>query len=146
MTVKMKKKIVYVPMAADILHHGHINIINKARTLGTVVIGLYDDALIASYKRIPVMNLEKRKVVMESIKGVDRIEVQSIETFESILRKIKPDYVVHGDDWKAGAQNKMRQNIVKIIGEWGGKLVEPKYTKEISTTALIEHIRKSGKE
>jgi phosphoenolpyruvate mutase len=142
--MKNKKKTVYVPMAADVLHHGHINIISKARELGEVVVGLYDDTLIANYKRVPMMSLEKRKLVVENIKGVDRIVVQSVNTFDAVLKDLKPDYVVHGDDWKTSPQKKMREHIIKIISEWGGELVEPKYTKGISSTALIEDSKKNG--
>lgn len=139
-----KNKIVYVPMAADVIHHGHIRIINVAKELGEVVIGLYDDSMIASYKRVPLMDFNKRKVVVENIKGVSKIVVQSISNFDSVLRDLKPDYVVHGDDWKTTSQNKQRQRILDIISEWGGELVEPKYTKGISSTALIESNKKNG--
>ena len=139
-----KNKTVYVPMAADVIHHGHINIINVAKELGDVVVGLYDDTLIASYKRVPLMDFHKRKIVIENIKNVDRIVVQSVNNFDHVLRDLRPDYVVHGDDWKHTSQNKMREHILNIISEWGGELVEPKYTKGISSTALIENNKKNG--
>ena len=91
-----KKKIVYVPMAADVVHHGHLNIIKTARELGDVVIGLFDDELIASYKRVPMMDFEKRKVVVENIVGVKSIVTQNLENFEQILYELRPDYVQHG--------------------------------------------------
>jgi len=118
---EQKNKTVYVPMAADVIHHGHLNIISAARELGDVTIGLFDDALIASYKRVPMMDFEKRKIVVENIKGVKSIVSQNLDNFESILRTLKPDYVVHGDDWKIGVQSKMRQNVLDIITEWGRK-------------------------
>jgi phosphoenolpyruvate mutase len=139
-----KNKIVYVPMAADVLHHGHINIINTARSLGEVVVGLYDDSLIASYKRVPLMELEKRKMVVENIKGVDRVVVQGVDNFDSVLRELKPQYIVHGDDWKTGPQSKMRNHVLGIIKEWEGELIEPTYTEGVSSTALIENRKKNG--
>ena len=120
MTTK-KNKIVYVPMAADVLHHGHINIINTARSLGKVVVGLYDDTLIASYKRVPLMSIKERKIVLENVKGVDKIVVQGVDNFDSILRDLKPDYVVHGDDWKNSPQKRMRTHILSLIKEWDGE-------------------------
>ena len=141
---EQENKTVYVPMAADVIHHGHLNIISVARELGDVTIGLFDDALIASYKRVPMMDFEKRKIVVENIKGVKSIVSQNLDNFESILRTLKPDYVVHGDDWKIGVQSKMRQNVLDIITEWGGQLIEPSYTKGISSTALIEDSKKNG--
>jgi phosphoenolpyruvate mutase len=143
MTTK-KNKIVYVPMAADVLHHGHINIINTAQSLGKVIVGLYDDTLIASYKRVPLMSIEERKIVLENVKGVDEIVIQGVDNFDSILRDLKPDYVVHGDDWKNSPQKRMRTHILSLINEWGGELVEPSYTKGISSTALIENKKKNG--
>ena len=144
MNDNMEKAVVYVPMAADVVHHGHLNIINVAKALGDVVIGLFDDTLIASYKRVPLMDFEKRKIVVENIKGVKAIVSQGLHNFDSVLRELKPDYVVHGDDWKTGKQSAMRDNIVDIISEWGGKLVEPAYTAGISSTALIENSKKNG--
>jgi len=144
MNDNMKKAVVYVPMAADVVHHGHLNIINVAKAMGDVVIGLFDDALIASYKRVPLMDFEKRKIVVENIKGVKSIVPQGIDNFDSVLRQLKPDYVVHGDDWKTGKQSVMRDNVINIISEWGGKLVEPAYTTGISSTALIENSKKNG--
>ena len=143
MTIK-KQKTVYVPMAADVLHHGHINIINTANALGRVVIGLYDDTLIASYKRVPLMELEKRRLVVENIRGVDEVIVQSVTNFDDVIKKLRPDYVVHGDDWKSSSQKKMRTHILELISEWGGELVEPTYTEGISSTALIESKKKNG--
>ena len=70
------KKIVYVPMAADIIHPGHLNIIKQASQLGYVVVGLFSDKAIASYKRVPLMNYEQRKIIVENIKGVDEVVIQ----------------------------------------------------------------------
>ncbi len=137
-------KTVYVPMAIDILHTGHINIINVARELGEVTIGLLSDKAISSYKRLPLFDLEQRKIICENIKGVDSIIVQESHDYEPILRKLKPDYLVHGDDWKAGIQAKVREKVIKILNEWGGKLVEPDYTKDISSSSLANELSKNG--
>ena len=95
-----KKKTVYVPMAIDILHTGHINIINTARNLGEVTIGLLSDKAIMNYKRLPLLELEKRKKIIENIKGVKSIVIQDTYDYEPVLRELQPDYLVHGDDWK----------------------------------------------
>ena len=60
-------KKVYVPMAADLLHEGHLNIINEAKKRGQVLIGLLTDKAISEYKDIPLLNYEQRKIVMETI-------------------------------------------------------------------------------
>jgi len=137
-------KKVYVPMAVDILHTGHINIINAARDLGEVTIGLLSDKAIMNYKRLPLIEIEKRKMIVENIKGVKSIIIQDTYDYEPILRKLKPDYLVHGDDWKTGIQSEMREKIINILREWGGELVEPEYTKGISSTVLIDELTKNG--
>ena len=139
-----KNKKVYVPMAVDILHTGHINIINAARDLGEVTIGLLSDKAIMNYKKLPLIEIEKRKIIIENIKGVKSIIIQDTYDYEPILRKLKPDYLVHGDDWKTGIQSKMREKVISILKEWGGELVEPEYTKGISSTVLIDELTKNG--
>ena len=57
-----KKKIVYIGLAADILHEGHINILKTASKLGTVIVGLLTDTAIASYKKLPFLNFNQRKI------------------------------------------------------------------------------------
>jgi len=85
-------------MSADLIHPGHINILQRAAELGEVTIGLLTDAAIASYKRLPHMTFEQRKAVVENLKGVTRVVAQETLDYVPNLRRLKPDYVVHGDD------------------------------------------------
>ena len=101
-------KIVYVGMSADLVHPGHINIIKEATKLGEVTVGLLTDEAIASYKRLPFLTYEQRKTVIEQIKGVHTVVPQFTLDYSSNLREIKPDYVVHGDDWGSGVQGGTR--------------------------------------
>ena len=139
-----KKKIVYVGLSADILHEGHINILKIASKLGHVIVGLLTDRAIASYKKLPYLNFDQRKVVLENIKYVDKIIPQKTLDYIENLKIIKPSYVVHGDDWKEGIQKKTRQRVIKILKLWGGKLIEPKYTKNISSTNIKSKILNQG--
>src|SRR3989344_959827 len=132
-----KRKIVYVAMSADLLHPGHLNIINKAQKLGKVVIGLLTDGAIASYKRVPFLTYEQRRTMIENVKGVSVVIPQTTLDYTTNLRRLKPGYVVHGDDWKTGVQKEVRERVIKTLKEWGGKLVEPKYTFGVSSTKLI---------
>ena len=134
-------KKVYVPMAADLLHEGHLNIINEAKKLGKVVVGLLTDKAIAEYKEIPILNYEQRKIVMESIMGIDLVVEQKTWDYEPVLRDLKPDFLVHGDDWKTGPQKEMRLKCITIIGEWKGKVIDIPYTKGISTTQITKNIK-----
>ena len=106
---------VYVAMSADLVHPGHLNIIKKATELGEVTIGLLTDAAIASYKRLPYMNFEQRKAVVENLKGVERVVAQETLDYVPNLRKYRPDFVVHGDDWREGVQREVRQAVIDAI-------------------------------
>jgi len=138
----MKK--VYVGMSADLIHHGHLNIIKEARKLGDVIVGLLTDKAIASYKRLPYLTYEQRKVIVENIKGVKKVVPQEILDYVPNLKKLKPDYVVHGDDWRIGIQKETREKVIKALKEWGGELVEIPYTKGISSTYLNSRVREIG--
>ena len=98
----MKKKISYVALAADILHEGHVNILKTASKYGKVVVGLLTDKAVASYKKLPYLNFDQRRVIIQNIKYVDKVIPQNTLDHTENLNKIKPDYVVHGDDWKKG--------------------------------------------
>ncbi len=140
---KAEKK-VYVGMAADIIHEGHLNIINEAKKLGYVVVGVLTDEAIASYKRIPFTPYKHRKAIVESLKGVGEVIPQETLDYVPNLQKVRPDYLVHGDDWKTGVQQKTRQRAIDALSEWNGQLVEPQYTKGVSSTQLIEALKEKG--
>src|SRR3989338_2148288 len=138
----MKK--VYVAMGTDILHHGHINIIENARKLGEVTIGLMTDKALASYKRVPLLSYDQRKKIIENIKGVTKVVPQDTLDYTTNLKELKPDYVVHGTDWRTGVQKKIRAKVIETLKEWNGKIVELEYTKDISSTILSEQLNKIG--
>jgi phosphoenolpyruvate phosphomutase len=131
-------------MSADLIHPGHLNIIATARDLGHVTVGLLTDAAIASYKRLPYLNYEHRKAVVENIKGVDRVVPQETLDYVPNLRHYRPDFVVHGDDWQTGVQAKTRQQVIDVLAEWGGELVEVPYTHGISSTGFNQSLREIG--
>lgn len=138
----MKK--VYVGMSADLVHPGHLNILKEAARHGEVMVGLLTDAAIASYKRIPFMEFEQRKIVIENIKGVSQVVAQETLDYVPNLRKYKPDYVVHGDDWKEGVQRQTRARVIETLAEWGGELIEVPYTQGISSTQLNKALKEIG--
>lgn len=136
---------IYIGMSADLLHPGHLNIINEARKIGgEIIVGLLTDKAIASYKRLPYMDYEQRKIVIENIKGVTKVIPQETLDYVPNLLKIKPDYVLHGDDWKTGVQAKVRERIVETMSEWGGKVVDIPYTQGISSTQLNAVLKEIG--
>ena len=123
--MKIKKK-VYVGLSVDIIHDGHINILKTAYKYGEVTVGLLTDEAIASYKNIPYLDFKRRKIIVENIKYVKKVIPQKTLDYVSNLKIIKPDFVVHGDDWKNGVQKKTRERVVKVLKKWSGKLIEPK--------------------
>lgn len=139
----MSKK-VYVAMSVDLIHEGHINIIKEASKLGVLTVGLLTDKAIASYKRLPYMPFDNRKLIISQIKGVDNVIPQNTHEYTDNLLKLKPDYVVHGDDWKEGAQKNVRHNVIETIKEWGGELIEIPYTKDISSSLLNKNQKEIG--
>lgn len=137
-------KTVYCGMSADLIHHGHLNIIHEAMKLGEVTVGVLTDAAIASYKRLPYLTYEQRAEIVSNIKGVERVVPQTTLDYVPNLEKLKPDYVVHGDDWKTGVQQETRQRVIDCIAKWGGKVVDIPYTPGISSTALNAEVREIG--
>ena len=140
----MNNKIVYVPLAADILHSGHLNIINRAKKYGKVVIGLLSDNAMAEYKNIPSLEYEERYKIVKNLKNVHKIIKQDTWDYSKVLNSLKPDYFVHGDDWKKGIQKKTRQKVIRLLKKNKGKLIEIPYTKNISSSSiksdLINHL------
>tara|TARA_Y100000768_G_C23986895_1_gene689463 strand:+ start:1971 stop:3275 length:1305 start_codon:yes stop_codon:yes gene_type:complete len=141
--MKLKKK-VYVGLSVDIIHEGHINILKTASKYGDVIVGLLTDEAISSYKNIPYLNYSRRKIIVQNIKYVNKVIPQTTLSYVANLNAIKPDYVVHGDDWKKGVQKQTRQDVIKTLKKWSGKLIEPKYTKNISSTLIKNRILEFG--
>lgn len=140
----MKMKSVYVGMSADVLHNGHINIINEGAKLGEVTVGVLTDAAVASYKRLPYLKFEERKIVVEALKNVTRVVAQETLDYRPNLEQYRPDIVVHGDDWVTGVQAKVRQQVIDTIGQWGGKVVDVPYTAGISSSRVNAAIKAQG--
>ena len=137
-------KSVYVGMSADLIHPGHINIIDIAGTYGDVTVGLLTDEAIASYKRLPYLPFEHRKKIIENVKRVSHVIAQDTLDYVPNLQKLRPDYVVHGDDWREGPQKETRARVIEALKEWGGELIEPRYTEGLSSTALNKAVREVG--
>jgi len=130
----MKK--VYVGMSADVFHHGHVNIIKEARKYGDVIVGLLNDKAVSDHKRLPYLNWENRKKIIENIKGVTQVFEQFEWDYAPSILKYKPDFMVHGTDWLIGPLAPYRELAIKALESYGGKLIEVEYTKDVSSTSL----------
>lgn len=140
----MDNKKVYVGMSADIIHPGHLNIIKEASKLGSVTVGVLTDEAIASYKRLPYLTYDQRSLVVKNLKGVDEVIPQTTLDYRPNLEKLRPDYVVHGDDWKEGVQKETRQKVIDTMAQWGGKVIDIPYTQGISSTQLNHKLKEIG--
>lgn len=136
----MDKK-VYIAMSTDIVHEGHINVINEGSKYGKVIIGLLSDKAIAERKRVPLLSFEERKLIFENIKNVAEVVLQDSFDYSENLNLLKPDFVVHGDDWRVGPQQDVRAKVIEELKKWGGKLIEVPYTKGVCATDIEEKTR-----
>ena len=125
---EINERTVYMCFSTEYIHSGHIAIINKARRLGRLIVGVLSDEAVSSFKRYPLIPFEERKALIENIAGVERVVTQETLSYASNLRELKPDYVVHGDDWCEGFQKPIRQEVCEVLAEYGGKLVEYPYS------------------
>ena len=121
-------KQVYICFSTDIIHNGHLSILKKAAALGEVTVGILTDEVVASYKHYPLIPLDERIAMFESLKYVSRVVVQESLDYTDILNQLRPDVVVHGDDWLVGYQANIRQKVIETLKAWNGELVEYPYT------------------
>jgi len=138
------RPLVYVGMSADLIHPGHINVLERASELGEVLVGLLTDHAIASYKRLPHMTFEQRHRVVSSLAMVSRVVPQETLDYVPNLRRFHPSFVVHGDDWRSGVQAEARARVIETLTEWGGQLVEVAYTEGISSSQLHGALQQIG--
>ena len=138
-----KKKLVYLGISADIFHHGHINIITKAKKFGRLVIGLLTDKAISEKKRIPMLNWEQRYQILSNISGVYKVVKQDEWDYSKNLLKYKPKIFVHGDDWKFknSYDYKSRSKVIKILKKINCKLIEIPHTKNVSSSIIYDKIK-----
>lgn len=138
------KKTVYLGMIADIMHPGLINIINEGAKYGELIVGLFTDRAIATYKRLPYLSYEQRKNVVENIRGVSRVVPQDDWSYIPNLKKFKPDYIIHGDDWCEGPSQHLREEVYQLMKDQGGQVIEIPYTKGITSSGLASELNKIG--
>lgn len=135
---------VYIGMTVDVLHHGHINIIEQARKYGDVIVGLLSDAAVANHKRLPYLTYDYRKQIVENIKGVTQVVPQNEWDYAPNLSKYRPDIMVHGDDWLEGPLAPYRDRARAALAEYGGHLIEIPYTRGISSNEMLTQIQALG--
>ncbi len=139
---EIENRTVYMCFATDIIHSGHIAILNEAQKLGRVVVGVLSDKAIATYRRKPLVPLEERMKLFQNMKGIAEVVVQTSLSYRENLLKLKPTYVVHGDDWRDGVQKSVRVEVIETLAEYGGRLVEFPYTQNSLYMELEQRLEK----
>ncbi|WP_331477725.1 phosphoenolpyruvate mutase [Mediterraneibacter agrestimuris] len=129
--MKQNEKLVYMSMSTDSIHGGHIEIIRKAAELGTLIVGVLIDEMVIVHKRFPLLTYDERVKIISGLKGVSKVVPQNSLSYKENLLKYRPDYLVHGDDWKEGTQKELRTEAKEIVESYGGKLVEFPYSHSL---------------
>lgn len=144
-TSRMKElanRTVYMSFSTDVLHSGHIAMIKKAAKFGKLIVGVLSDEAVMGYKRAPLLPFEERKALFENIINVYQVVEQKTLSYRENLRKYRPNCVVHGDDWREGFQKPIRDEVVSVLAEYGGKLIEFPYAEDEKYRELDNRTRK----
>lgn len=134
-------KTVYACFCTDIIHDGHLNIIQQAHKYGKVIVGALSDEALIRYNKFPTISLEERVKLYESLDGVDEVVVQKSVMYNDVIGELRPDYVVHGDNWKEGPESSIRESVVKLLESYGGELIEIGYTYNPKVKKIDQQLR-----
>lgn len=134
-------KTVYMLFATDVIHEGHINVVKEAKKYGKVIGGVLCDAAMIRFNRFPTVSFDERVRMVKDIPEVDEVIVQNETLYENTLRKIKPDYVIHGDNWCEGPEKAIRDNAIRVMIELGGEVIEVPYTRNENVKKIDDRIR-----
>ena len=134
-------KTVYTCFCTDVIHDGHLNIIKEAQKYGSVIIGALSDKALIRYNKFPTISLEERIKLYESLEGVDRVVVQNSMMYDDVIPELKPDYVVHGDNWANGPESAIRANVIKLLEQYGGELAEVPYTYNENVKKIDQRLK-----
>ena len=121
-------KTAYTCFCTDVIHEGHLNIIANARKYGRVVVGCLSDRALIRYNRFPTVSQENRLKLYRSLDGVDEVVIQDDMLYDDVITLIKPDYVIHGDNWKEGPESAIRKHVDELVSAYGGEIIDVPYT------------------
>lgn len=133
--------VVYTCFTTDVIHEGHMNIINKAREYGEVVVGVLSDEAMVRFDRFPTISFEERMDLVKNTPGVDRVIKQDDIMYDSVISQIHPDYVIHGDNWLNGPTKAIRDNVEKLLATYGGQIIDVPYTFNENVKHIDDKIR-----
>ena len=121
-------KTIYTCFCTDVIHEGHINIINHAKKYGRVVVGALCDKELIRFNKFPTVSIEERVEKYQKIDGVDEVIIQENSMYDDVIEKIRPDYIIHGNNWQSGVASAIRSHVVKKLSEYGGQVIDVPYT------------------
>ena len=133
--------VVYTALGTDVIHEGHLNILRHAQEYGTVIVGALSDKALIRYSRFPTVSQEERIKLYESLEGVSRVIIQDDYLYDDVIATLKPDYVVHGDNWQNGPERAIRNNIEGLLATYGGTLIEVPYTRSEQARKVDQQLR-----
>lgn len=137
---KMNKQ-VYTCFCTDVIHEGHMKVLEAALTLGDVTVGVLCDSEMIRYNRFPVLTTEQRVQMVKSIPGIKKVIIQNSMLYDDVVNNLRPDYIIHGDNWNSGPLKVIRNNIVNLLNQYGGKLVEIPYTRNENVQKIDRQMR-----
>lgn len=134
-------KTVYACFTTDVIHEGHLNIINTAKQYGELTVGVLSDAAMVKFDRFPTISFEERMELVKNTPGVANVIKQDTVMYDSVISELKPDYVIHGDNWKSGPTKAIRDNVEKLLSEYGGQIIDVPYTFNENVKHIDDKIR-----
>lgn len=134
-------KTVYTCFSTDVIHEGHLNVIREAKKYGRVVVGALSDEASIRYNKFPTVALEERIRLYRAIEGVDEVIVQETMHYDDVVKALRPDYVIHGDNWREGAESVLRERLIRSLAEYGGELIEVPYTRNEEVKKIDAKLR-----
>ena len=135
----MKK--VYTCFCTSVIHEGHINIINEAKKYGEVIVGVLSDEAMVRFNKFPSVSFEERVDMVRRIEGVSQVVIQKEIMYDSIIAELHPDYVIHGDNWMIGAMKAIRDNVEKLLAEYGGSVIDVPYSYNENIARVDARVR-----
>ncbi len=124
----MRMKKIYTCFVTDVIHEGHLNIINEAAKYGELTVGVLSDDEAVKFDRFPILNQDKRVELVKSINGVASVVKQNDLMYDDVIDELRPDYVIHGDNWCQGPMKAIREHVEKRLKEYGGQIIDVPYT------------------
>ena len=121
-------KTVYTCFSTDVIHEGHLNIIKEAQKYGRIVVGCLSDKASIRYNRFPTVPENERMELYKTIDGIDSVILQNDMLYDDVIEYLKPDYIIHGDNWKEGAESAIRSHVESLLSSYGAQIIDVPYT------------------